>query len=156
MSQKWPLSTLIQATPSANGMLVSLLARLHLATWENLYRDRCNALIQAFSGEAMRAYISMGSYLAELEVVLTGLQIVIVGPLTNPKPLDLVSAVMGRSLPNRTLVVVDPLQSLGEGHPAFGKKRENGQPTAYVSHPRAASAPIPNPVPLSQLLQLPP
>jgi uncharacterized protein len=145
-----------QATPCANGMLVGLLARLHLATWENLYRDRCNALIQSFSGEAVRAYISMASYIAGLEVVLTGLQIVIVGPLTNPKTLDLVSAVMGRSLPNRTLTVVDPLQSLSEGHPAHGKKMENGQPTAYVCQRQACSAPITNPVTLSQLLQMPP
>ena len=145
-----------QAVPSTNGVMVGLLARLHLATWDNLYRDRCNALIQAFSGEVTRAFVSMSSFLAGLETVLTGLQIVIVGPLTNPKTLDLVAAVMGRSLPNRTMTVIDPVQSLSEGHPAFGKKMENGQPTAYVCQRQACSAPIANPVTLSQLLQLPP
>jgi uncharacterized protein YyaL (SSP411 family) len=52
--------------------------------------------------------------------------------------------------------VVDPLQSLSEGHPAYGKKMENGQPTAYVCQRQACSAPITNPVTLSQLLQMPP
>ncbi|HEX3943165.1 MAG TPA: thioredoxin domain-containing protein [Rhizomicrobium sp.] len=144
-----------QATPSANGVMVSLLARMHLATWQNPYRDRCNALIEAFSGEPARAAASMPSYLAGLETVMTGLQIVVVGPVTSPKTHDLVAAVMGRSLPNRTLVLADPAQTLNEGHPAYGKKMENGQPTAYVCQRETCSAPITNPVTLSQALQLP-
>jgi uncharacterized protein len=145
-----------QATPSANGVMVSLLARMHLATWQNPYRDRCNALIEAFSGETTRAAASMPSYLAGLETVMTGLQIVVVGPVTSPKTHELVAAVMGRSLPNRTLVLADPGQTLNEGHPAYGKKMENGQPTAYVCQRETCSAPITNPVTLSQALQLPP
>jgi uncharacterized protein YyaL (SSP411 family) len=144
------------ATPSANGIMVSLLARLHLATWQNLYRDRCNALIDAFSGEPARAYSSMSSYLAGLETVLNGLQIVIVGPLTSPKTHEMLSAVMGRSLPDRTLLLTDPSQELSPAHPAFGKSMENGQPTAYICRRQTCSAPITNPVTLSQALQLPP
>jgi len=144
-----------QATPSANGVMVSLLARLHLATWENLYRDRCNALVDAFSGEPARAAMSMASYLCGLETVLNGLQIVILGPLTSPKTHELVNAVMGRSQPNRTLIVADPAQELPYGHPAFGKKMENGQPTAYICQRQTCSAPITNPVTLSQALLLP-
>jgi uncharacterized protein YyaL (SSP411 family) len=145
-----------QATPSANGIMVSLLARLHLATWENLYRDRCNALIEAFSGEPARASMSMASYLCGLETVLNGLQIVIVGPLTSPKTHELVNTVLGRSLPHRTLILADPSQELPPAHPAFGKAMANGQPTAYICQRQTCSAPITNPVTLSQALQLPP
>jgi len=144
-----------QATPSANGTMVSVLGRLHLATSANLYRDRCNALIEAFSGEPARAFASMGSYLSGLETVLTGLQIVVVGPLTNPKTHELTNAVMGRSVPNRTLVLADPEQGVPHSHPAFGKTMENGQPTAYICQRQTCSAPITNPVTLSQVLQLP-
>jgi uncharacterized protein YyaL (SSP411 family) len=45
---------------------------------------------------------------------------------------------------------------LPEGHPAHGKTMENGQPTAYVCQHQNCSAPIANPVTLSQVLQLPP
>jgi hypothetical protein len=145
-----------QIAPSANGLMVGLLGRLYLSTWDNSYRDRSNALIEAFSGEAARAFSGMPSYLAGLETVMTALQIVLVGPLTNPKTHELVSAVMGRSLPNRTLVIADPNQTLAEGHPAYGKKMENGQPTAYICQRMTCSAPITNPVTLSQVLQLPP
>ncbi|MBV9061409.1 MAG: thioredoxin domain-containing protein, partial [Alphaproteobacteria bacterium] len=144
-----------QATPAANGVMVSLLARMHLATWDRSYRERCNALVEAFSGEPARAYTSMASYLIGLDVVMTGLQIVVVGSLTSPKTHELVGAVMGRSLPNRTLVLADPGDALIEGHPAYGKKMENGHPTAYICQRETCSAPITNPVALSQALQLP-
>jgi uncharacterized protein len=145
-----------QATPCANGVMISVLAKLYYATSDDGYRDRSNALVQAFSGELGRAYTSMGSYLNGLEMVMTGLQIVIIGPIVNPKTHELVSAVMGRSLPNKTLVMVDPGETLPETHPAHGKKMENGVPTAYVCQRMTCSAPISNPVTLSQVLQLPP
>jgi uncharacterized protein YyaL (SSP411 family) len=145
-----------QSTPTANGVMVSLLARMHLASWNRDYRERCNALVEAFSGEPARAYTSMASYLIGLDVVMTGLQLVIVGPLVSPKTHELVAAVMGRSLPNRTLVLADPKETFIEGHPAYGKKMENGQPTAYICLRETCSAPITNPVTLSQALQLPP
>ncbi|HEY1615493.1 MAG TPA: thioredoxin domain-containing protein [Rhizomicrobium sp.] len=144
-----------QAAPCANGIMVGLLGRLHFATSDTAYRDRCNALIQSFSGEVNRAWISMGSYLNGLEVAQTALQIVVVGQIDNPKTHELVNAVLGRSLPNRTLVVVDPKNELPQGHPAKGKTMQNGQPTAYVCQRTTCSAPIVNPVTLSQVLQLP-
>jgi uncharacterized protein len=145
-----------QSTPSANGAMVSVLSRLHFTTADNLHRDRANALIQAFSGEVNRGFLSMGSYLNGLDVAMTALQIVIVGQMDNPKTHELANAVLGRSLPNRTLMVVDPRQSLPAGHPAAGKTMQNGQPTAYVCQRTTCSAPISNPVTLSQVLQLPP
>jgi len=144
-----------QATPSANGTMVGLLSRLHFITSDTLYRDRANALIHSFSGEVQRAFISMGSYLNGLESAMTALQIVIVGPLDNAKTHELVNAVLGRSLPGRTLMVVDPREAIPAGHPAAGKTMQNGQPTAYVCQRQTCSAPITNPVTLSQVLQLP-
>ena len=148
-------SALDQATPSVNGVMLSVLSNLYFATMDTSYRDRSNSLIQAFAGEVPRAYISMGSLLNGLETIMAGMQIVIVGPLSNNKTHELANAVWGRSLPNRLLIVVDPKDSLPEGHPAYGKKMENGQPTAYVCQRMTCSAPITNPVALSQLLQLP-
>jgi uncharacterized protein YyaL (SSP411 family) len=144
-----------QAVPCANGLLVGLLSRLHLATADNLYRDRANALIQAFASEVSRAFLSMSSYINGLEVAMTALQIVVVGQIDNPKTHELVNAVLGRSLPNRTLIVVDPRETLPAGHPAQGKAMQNGQPTAYVCQRMTCSAPITNPVTLSQVLLLP-
>jgi hypothetical protein len=144
-----------QVTPSANGTMIGLLSRLHFATSDNAYRDRANALIQAFAGEVPRAWLSMATYMNGLEVAMTALQIVIVGQIDNPKTHELANAVLGRSLPCRTLIVVDPRESLPAGHPAQGKTMQNGQPTAYVCQRMTCSAPITNAVTLSQVLQLP-
>ena len=144
-----------QAAPCANGVMTGVLARLYFITAEQAYRDRSNALVSAFASEINRAYISMGSYLNNLELIMTGLQIVIVGPRDNQKTREMMEAVTGRSLPNRTLLVVEPDAVLHETHPAFGKTMQNGVPTAYVCVRQTCSAPITNPVTLSQMLQLP-
>jgi len=145
-----------QNAPSGNGVMVGLLSQLYLATADQSYRDRANALIQAFSGEVSRIFISMGTYLNGLDVTFSALEIVIIGPRNAVKTQELIAAVLGRSLPNRTLHLVESGDALPVTHPAYGKAMENGQPTAYVCQRLTCSAPIANPVTLSQVLLLPP
>ena len=80
----------------------------------------------------------------------------IVGQHGNPKTQSLIQAVLGRSLPAKTLMLVEPNEALPEGHPARGKGMENGQPTAYLCQNGTCSQPTVNPVALSQALLLPP
>ncbi|HUB85224.1 MAG TPA: thioredoxin domain-containing protein [Rhizomicrobium sp.] len=142
--------------PCANGIMPAVLAKLFMVTLDPAYRERTNAALDAFSGEVSRSYISMTAFLKSLETVIEGLQIVIIGPVNNPKTHELVSAVRGRALPNALLLLIDPAQTLPEGHPAFGKTMDGGRPTAYICQRNGCSAPITNPVTLSQALQLPP
>jgi len=149
-------TSLDQALPCANSTMIVVLAKLHFITGDQTFRERSNGILGAFASELPRSFVAMGSYLNGLETVLAGLQIVIVGPKDSPKTHELVSAVLGRSLPNRLLMVVGADEALPEGHPAYGKKMENGQPTAYICQHENCSAPIANAVTLSQVLQLPP
>ena len=144
-----------QAILCANGIMIGLLAKLHFATADNGYRDRCNGLIQAFSGEVNRAYLQMGSYMNGLEDRdhrlagcdhRSGRQCEDTGTRQR----------RARSQPAQPAVDGrDPNDPLPEGHPAQGKTMQNGQPTAYVCQRSTCSAPIINPVTLSQVLQLP-
>ncbi|HWU25374.1 MAG TPA: thioredoxin domain-containing protein, partial [Rhizomicrobium sp.] len=145
-----------QNTPSGNGTMVGLLAQLHLITAEQSYRERGNALIEAFSGEVGRAFLSMGTYMNGLDTTLAGFEVVILGPRSHPKTQELIATVLGRSLPNRVLHVTDSGEALPANHPAHAKLQENGLPTAYICQRSTCSAPISNPVTLSQVLQLPP
>jgi uncharacterized protein len=145
-----------QNAPSGNGTMVGLLAQLFMVTADQAYRERCNALIQAFSGEVNRTFISMGTFMNGLDITFAALEIVIIGQRNHQKTQELVQAVMGRSLPNRVLHVVDSGNQLPAGHPAHGKAMENGQPTAYICQRMTCSAPIANAVTLSQVLLLPP
>jgi len=144
-----------QSQPPANAVMIGALARLHMITADVAYSQRANRLVQAFAGEGIRAFISAGSFFNNLEVMANELQIVVIGPVNNSKTHELVDAVLGRSVPNRLLLVVSPSQPLPVGHPVFGKEMQNGQPTAYICQRRNCSAPITNPVTLSQVLQLP-
>jgi hypothetical protein len=144
-----------QSTPSANGTMLQVLARLTMITGVREHIERANRMLQGFAGEAMRAFVSMGSYFNGLEYALTDLHFVVIGPLNNPKTHELSAAILGRALPNRCLSVVSPDAQFPEGHPMHGKTMVNGQPTAYICQRNTCSAPITNPVTLSQMLQLP-
>lgn len=145
-----------QPMPSSNGAMIQNLAKLMMVTGNKDYTDRVNALINIFGGEAQRAFVSAGAYFSGLEFALTTLHLVVVGPLNHPKTHELSFAILGRPLPNRFLTVMAPEDSFPEGHPMHGKGMQNGQPTAYVCQRGVCSAPITNPVTLSQMLQLPP
>jgi hypothetical protein len=156
-----PLSGRIRAVydvtqPCTNGIMPAMLAKLFMVTLDPAYRERTNASLDAFSGELARSFVSMTAFLKSLETVIEGLQVVVIGPVNNPKTHELMSAVRGRALPNALLLLIDPAQSLPEGHPAFGKTMDGGRPTAYLCQRNACSPPITNPVTLSQALQLPP
>ena len=144
--------------PSANATMIGVLARLHLITGSQDYRDRCNLLLQAFAGDVGAYFSQMASFINAFEFVVTAVQVVIVGAVTDPRTHTLIQAVLGRPLPNRMLMVVNPEQKLREGHPAYGKTMEGGQPTAYICTRSECSAPITSPVALSQALlpDLPP
>jgi uncharacterized protein YyaL (SSP411 family) len=144
-----------QLIPSANGTMIQVLARLVMATGSAEYTDTINRLVNSFSGEAQRAFISCGSYYSGLEFAASALHLVVVGPLNHAKTHELTNAILGRALPNRFLSVMGPEDSFPEGHPMHGKGMQNGQPTAYVCQRGTCSAPITNPVTLSQMLQLP-
>ncbi len=144
-----------QPVPSANSTMIAQLAKIYQATADNAYAQRADELFKSFAAEAGRAFVSCGTYFNALETAIAGLQIVIVGPITHPKTHELTAAVLGRALPNRLLMVVAPDEQLPEGHPAHGKTMQNGQPAAYVCQRGTCSAPIVNPVTLSQALQLP-
>jgi hypothetical protein len=144
-----------QTQPSANGVILSVLSRLHMATADESYGGRGTKLIESFAAEVTRAYMSSCTFLNGIEFHATNLEIVVMGPVDNPKTLELIAAVQGRSLPNKLLAVVPPGEKLPEGHPAREKPMFNGNPTAYIVQRGTVSTPVNNPVALSQMLQLP-
>jgi len=145
-----------QAVPSANGIMTWVLTRLGQITGEGVYGQRARAQLEAFADEYGRAWASCASYLNSLETFVSGFQVVVVGPRSNPRTQELIKVVWGKVLPNRLLYVVDSGEALPTGHPAFGKGMVNGAPTAYLCSRADCSAPITSAVTLSQVLTLPP
>jgi len=139
------------ATPSGNGTLVGVLARLHLLTGEDAYRERAEALVNAFSGEVARNFFPLATLLNNTELLHDPLQVVLVGDPAETYALKRV--VLERSLPNRVLTVVPPGAELPAGHPAHGKGAVQGRGTAYVCAGMTCSPPVTAPQALAPLLE---
>lgn len=144
-----------QVLPAPNSVMVQVLYRLFLLTGDESYRERCNALIEAFSGELTRTPLSLPNFLNGIDTVLMGLHIVIIGDRANARTQELAQAVLGRTLPGKFLTIVKSADDLPASHPAHGKPKESGQPTAYICQNQTCSPAFINPVALSQALILP-
>ena len=143
------------AVPSGNGAMVGVLTRLALATGDNAYADRAEALVRAFSGGIERNYFPLATVLNGVEGAAGAVEIVIAGPPcaeTNA----LIEIVRHAPLPDRWLTRVLPGASLPESHPAAGKSALDGGPTAYVCRGRSCSPPVTKPEQLTALLRRPP
>ncbi len=144
-----------QVMPAPNSLLIPVLYKLFVLTGDESYRERCNALIEAFSAELTRTPLSLPNYVNAIDTVLIGLHIVIIGDRTNARTQELEHAVLGRSLPVKLLTIVKSSDDLPASHPAHGKQKESGQPTAYICQNQNCSPAFTNPVALSQFLVLP-
>ncbi|HYH22589.1 MAG TPA: thioredoxin domain-containing protein [Azospirillum sp.] len=130
------------ATPSGNGTMVGVHARLWLLTGNDTHRIRADALVTAFAGELERNFFPLPTFLNAVEFLNAATQVVIVGDPDADATRALRRTVLDRSLPNRILASVPPGAALPASHPAQGKGMLDGKPTAYVCSGMACSAPV--------------
>ena len=130
------------ATPSGNGTMVGVLARLHHLTGEEAHRDRAEALVMLFSGEAARNFFPLATLLNNAALLRAPVQIVVVGPRADSGTQALLRAVHGVSLADAVLSVIPPEGALPQGHPAAGKGMVDGKPAAYVCRGPVCSLPL--------------
>ncbi len=130
------------ATPSGNGTMAEVLARLYYLTGEDAYRARAEATVKAFAGDVPKNFFPFGSLLNGNEMLLQAVQIVIRGRRGESGTDALLAAVQSVSLPTRVLVVIEPGAALPGSHPAAGKDQIEGRATAYVCRGPVCSLPI--------------
>jgi uncharacterized protein YyaL (SSP411 family) len=138
-------NALDNATPSGNGTLVAVLARLYHLTGDDRYRERAQATVAAFSGEVERQSSALATLLNACELLHEPLQIVIVGRPGAPDTNAMLTALFRSCLPNRVLQIVPPGESLPSHHPAHGHGQIDGKATAYVCRGMACSLPVTDP-----------
>ncbi len=139
-----PLSGQDEATPNANGVMVSNLMALHLWTGDERYAKRAEAVLKAFGG-AMRQNVlaHAGLLAAELDVVAPALVVLIVPEGGNA--LALRAALRDVSLPGAVVQEVragEGASALPASSPAHGKTAIDGKPTAYVCIGPQCSLPV--------------
>jgi len=140
------------ATPSGNGTMTGVLARLWHLTGEASYRDAADGLASAFAGEVARNFFPLATLLTGTELLYGAVQVVVVGDPADPASRALRRAVLDLALPDRVLVSVTPGADLPPGHPAAGKGMVGGRPAAYVCRGMACAPPATTPAELASLL----
>jgi len=129
------------ALPSGNGMMAQALARLFHLTANDIYRQRAQATIAAFSGEIAANFYSFPSLIAANDLLANAIEIVIIGKREAADTKALLRAVLDLSLPNRVLQIVSAGAELPAGHPAFGRGQVENRATAYVCRNQTCSLP---------------
>ena len=130
------------ATPSGNGLMLGVLARLHALTGIAGYRERAEAVVSAFSGDLAGNALGLATLLNNLECLERPVVITLVGDPAAAETRELQRAVLAVSLPDRVLMVVAPGTQLPPLHPAHGKGMVAGRPTAYICVGQSCGPPL--------------
>lgn len=141
------------ATPSGNGVMAEVLARLWHLTGESRYRDRAEALISAFAGEVRRNFMGLSTLMGGFELLQGAVQVAIVGERGKADADALIRAALGAPEPLLVLQTVAPGATLPATHPAFAKTQLDGKATAYICRGAACSLPLTDPRDLASLLR---
>ncbi len=134
------------ATPTGNGLMLDVVARLYLLTGDDQYQHRADAIIRAIAPDDPRALMNQPSLALGFEILHAALQIVIVLPDAR----DLNTSIMYRaatklSPSNAVVSVVSPKTALPAQHPAAGKAAIDGKTTAYICRENTCGVPITSP-----------
>jgi uncharacterized protein YyaL (SSP411 family) len=142
-------TALDHATPSGNGMMVEVLASLHLLTGKAAYQERAEEQIRAFGGEASGVAIPLASLLSGTDFLLNGIQIVI---LSGDGTDELVRTAQDCCVPNRIMIVVAGKDEAERMPLAADKKQVGNMATAYVCAGQTCSLPVTDPAALRAIL----
>jgi uncharacterized protein len=147
------------AVPSGAAMACRALLRLgalgSASPEANRYADLAEAELARLAGPAVANPFGYGQTLCELDRVVRGsVDVVLVGPRTDPRTRALARAVFAKWLPNRTIAWLDPSdESSREACPTLAEgKVARPEPAAYVCRGRSCSLPVTTPEELLALL----
>ncbi len=141
------------ATPSGNGVIAAVLARLWFLTGEARYRDRAQTVLGAFSGALSDNFFPLTTLMNSAEFLQRATQLVIVGQRDEDATAALLRAVACVPAPGLVLTVIAPGAALPAGHPASGKTRSAGTATAYVCVGETCSLPLTVPAALADAVR---
>jgi hypothetical protein len=150
-----PMSAQDEATPNANGTMVSNLMALTLWTGEERYAKRAEAVLKAFAGAMQQNVLAhAGLFAAELDVIAPALIVFVVPEGGDARALR--RALNGVSLPGAVVQEIgagEGASALPASSPAHGKTPIDGKPTAYVCIGQQCSLPVTEPAKLVETIK---
>src|SRR5579883_127313 len=140
------------ATPSGNGMIAEVFARLHHLTGEAAWRVHCEGVLRAFSGRR-EALPTMPGLLAAADLLEEGASVVIAGPPDAPLARRLAAAALAAPDPATIVLRAPTADALPPAHPAHGKGAGAAGAAAYVCRRSVCGLPISDPGALARTLR---
>ena len=131
-----PRTAADNATPAGNGVLAEVFARLWHLTGDARWRERCEALLRAFTGNPDQLS-AMPTLLAAADLLEEGATVVVTGDGAGA----LAAVALTAADPAVVVLRAGSLDALPTGHPAFGKSAA-GRATAYVCRRNVCGLPL--------------
>ena len=100
------------ATPSGNGIIAEVLARLYYLTGHDYYRKRCESVITAFSAEAEKNPYGHVTLINAAQFLIEAVQIIIIGDMDDEDTKELLAAQNLFNIPTRVLSIIPDGQNL--------------------------------------------
>ena len=130
------------ATPSGNGAMAEVLARLHHLTGKDEYRTRAEALFRALAPARVEMLINMPGLLCAFEYLERPTMIVVAGAAGALETAELLAAAFALPASAKIVQRVADGAHLPPAHPAHGKGPVNGKAAAYVCVGRTCGLPV--------------
>jgi uncharacterized protein YyaL (SSP411 family) len=127
-----PFSGHDDATPNANGMMVSNLVALWMLTGDDTLRARAETIISGFTGEIAKNMFAHTSLLSGAMDLVSPTHIVISAPDGKASADKLLAAARLAPIPGVTIQVIESIDELSDSSPLKDKTSKSGKATAYV------------------------
>jgi uncharacterized protein len=130
--------------PSGNAVATQVLLRLYHYTGKDDYLKRAERILRAYYNAMENQPFGFAHMLAALDFYLQKpKEVVLVGDKKDPETAELVTKIHSLYLPNMTLQLASPDDSLEKISSLLaGKKQFAGKPTVYVCHNFTCSRPV--------------
>ncbi len=135
------------ATPSGNGVIAEVFARLYHLTGAPVWRTRAEAVLRAFGGNRDQL-AAMPTLLAAADLLEEAATVVIAGPLDHPLGDALAAAALAAPDPAVIVLRAERADALPTDHPAHGKPAGPAGAAAYLCRRQVCGLPLTDPAAL--------
>ncbi len=135
------------AQPNANAIMITNLAHLSILTGDDAMTRRADGIIHGFSADIAANLFAHVGILNGFQALAQPIQIVIVANKeTSGEAVDNLLTELNRySLPDKTVTIVGPDETLPDRHPANGKPMIDNRPTLYLCRGQTCSLSVTDP-----------